>query len=159
MLHYATHHGLDPTARLPVHLAARRQCTGREWASGGERGCVRGAYRYQFLTKSGSDEGRLHSHRYQYRCRVVRPQTGAPPKLILSRRSSLIATMAIGASLPLLFGAVQSYGVGADAAYPVLRATAMDFSKIEDGEDRPGGGATSKASVNTANAFSASSGN
>ncbi|HVQ10582.1 MAG TPA: hypothetical protein VMS19_01600, partial [Methyloceanibacter sp.] len=62
----------------------------------------------------------MHSTRYQYRCRVVRSQTGAPPKPILSRRSSLIATVALGAGLPLLFGAVQSYGVGADAAYDTL---------------------------------------
>jgi CxxC motif-containing protein (DUF1111 family) len=109
--------------------------------------------------EAGSDEGRLHSHRYQYRCRVVRAQTGAPPKPIQSRRSSLIATIAIGASLPLLFGAVQSYGVGADAGYDTLTAAPTDFSKLEEGEDRPGGGATSKASVTNANAFSASSGN
>ena len=67
--------------------------------------------------EAGSDEGRLHSHRYQYRCRVVRAQTGAPPKPILSRRSSLIATVALGAGLPLLLRRRESYGVGADAAY------------------------------------------
>ena len=64
----------------------------------------------------------MHSHRYQYRCRVVRAQTGAPPKPILSRRSSLIATIALGAGLPLLFGTVESFGVGADAAYEALTA-------------------------------------
>ena len=61
--------------------------------------------------------------------------------------------------MPLLYGAVQSYGVGADASYEGLTAAPTDFSKLEEGEDRPGGGATSKASVNNANAFSASSGN
>jgi CxxC motif-containing protein (DUF1111 family) len=101
----------------------------------------------------------LHTHRNQYRCRVVRAQTGAPPKPILSRRSSLIAAIALGAALPLVFGAVQSHGVGADAANPALTAPTTDFSKLEEGEDKPGGGATSKASVDNANAFSASSGN
>ena len=65
----------------------------------------------------------------------------------------------LGGGLPLVFGAVQSYGVGADAAYEALTAAPADFSKLEEGEDRPGGGATSKASVTNANAFSASSGN
>ena len=43
--------------------------------------------------------------------------------------------------------------------YDTLTAAPTDFSKLEEGEDRPGGGATSKASVTNANAFSASSGN
>ena len=89
-----------------------------------------GHVRPSVFDEAGSDEGRLHSHRYQYRCRVVRAQTGAPPKLIVSRRSSLIATIALGAGLPLLFGAVQSYGVGADASYEGLTAASTDFSKL-----------------------------
>lgn len=40
-----------------------------------------------------------------------------------------------------------------------LLAPASDFSKPEAGEDKPGGGATSRGSTNTANAFSLSSGN
>ena len=101
----------------------------------------------------------MHSHRYQYRYRVVRDQTGAPPRQLPSRRSSLTAAIALGAALPLVFGAAQSFGVGADAAKAALTTPATDFSKPEEGEDKPGGGATSKASVNNANAFSASSGN
>ena len=40
-----------------------------------------------------------------------------------------------------------------------LLAPTADFSKPEAGEDTPGGGATSRGSTNTANAFSLSSGN
>ena len=40
-----------------------------------------------------------------------------------------------------------------------LLAPTADFSKPEAGEDKPGGGATSRGSTNTANAFSLSSGN
>src|SRR4029077_12310639 len=60
---------------------------------------------------------------------------------------------------PVVLGAWESYGTGADASVPGLTAPATDFSKIEEGEDKPGGGATSKANATTANAFSASSGN
>jgi CxxC motif-containing protein (DUF1111 family) len=71
----------------------------------------------------------------------------------------LIAAIALGAALPLAFGAMRSHGTGADAATAALTAPTIDFSKPEENEERPGGGATSKASVNNANAFSASSGN
>lgn len=40
-----------------------------------------------------------------------------------------------------------------------LLAPTTDFSKLEPGEDKPGGGATSRGSTDTANAFSLSSGN
>ena len=40
-----------------------------------------------------------------------------------------------------------------------MLAPATDFTKFEDGEAKPGGGATSRASTDTPNAFSASSGN
>ena len=59
----------------------------------------------------------------------------------------------------MLAGALQTYGEGADAAIQGLLAPTADFSKLEPGEDKPGGGATSRGSTNTANAFSLSSGN
>jgi CxxC motif-containing protein (DUF1111 family) len=59
----------------------------------------------------------------------------------------------------LLAGALQTYGEGADAAIQGLLAPTADFSKLEPGEDKPAGGATSRGSTNTANAFSLSSGN
>ena len=40
-----------------------------------------------------------------------------------------------------------------------VSAPAIDFSKPEEGEDKPGGAATSRGSVDNANAFSNSSGN
>ena len=43
--------------------------------------------------------------------------------------------------------------------FKALLAPTADFSKPEAGEDKPGGGATSRGSTNTANAFSLSSGN
>jgi CxxC motif-containing protein (DUF1111 family) len=59
----------------------------------------------------------------------------------------------------LLVGALQSYGEGADAAMQSLLAPTADFSKPEPGEEKPGGGATSRGSTDTTNAFSLSSGN
>ena len=59
----------------------------------------------------------------------------------------------------LLVGALQTYGQGADAARESLLAPTTDFTKLEPGEEKPGGGATSRGSTNTANAFSLSSGN
>lgn len=67
--------------------------------------------------------------------------------------------MVFGAALPLLAGAWQTYGAGADAALASLLAPVTDFTKPEPGEDKPGGGATSRGSTGTANAFSLSSGN
>ena len=101
----------------------------------------------------------MHSNRNKSRYRVVPALSGASPKPILSRSPKLIALVLLGASLPLFLGAWESYGAGADAATATLTAPVTDFSKSEQGEDKPGGRATSKASVDNANAFSASSGN
>ncbi len=101
----------------------------------------------------------MYSTRSKYRCRAVRIVTGASPKPTLSRKCSLAALIALGTSLPLVIGAWESFGAGADATTATLTTPATDFSKMEEGEDKPGGGATSKASVDNANAFSASSGN
>jgi CxxC motif-containing protein (DUF1111 family) len=67
--------------------------------------------------------------------------------------------MALGAGFPMLAGAIESRGADADAAVAGLIAPTQDFSKTEPGEESPGGGATSKGSVDNANAFSGSSGN
>ena len=85
--------------------------------------------------------------------------TRASPKPTLKRSASLIAAIALGASLPLLTGAWQSHGADAAAAIESLLAPTTDFSKPEPGEDKPGGGATSRGSTDNANAFSHSSGN
>ena len=61
--------------------------------------------------------------------------------------------------MPLCVGAWQTYGAGAEAGIDALLAPTTDFSKIEQGEEKPGGGATSRGSVETPNAFSLSSGN
>jgi len=61
--------------------------------------------------------------------------------------------------LPLLVGAWASYATDKDAGLESLLAPTTDFSKLEQGEDKPGGGATSRGSTDTANAFSLSSGN
>jgi len=57
--------------------------------------------------------------------------------------------IAFAFALPLLVGALESSGADAPA----------DFSKPEPGEEKPGGDATSRGSVDTADAFSRSSGN
>jgi CxxC motif-containing protein (DUF1111 family) len=64
-----------------------------------------------------------------------------------------------GAALPLVAGAVATYGEDATATVGNLLAPATDFTRPEPGEDKPGGGATSRGSTLTANAFSLSSGN
>ncbi len=71
----------------------------------------------------------------------------------------LLAAVAFGAALPLLAGAVASYGEGTDASLPALLAPTTDFTKPEPGEAKPGGEATSRGSTDTPNAFSLSSGN
>ena len=53
----------------------------------------------------------------------------------------------------------QTYGADADAALESLLAPTTDFTKLEEGEAKPGGGATSRGSTDTPNAFSLSSGN
>jgi CxxC motif-containing protein (DUF1111 family) len=60
--------------------------------------------------------------------------------------------------LPLIAGAWQSLGADATAYDTVLIPT-TDFSRPEAGEENPGGGATSRGSVDNTNAFSNSSGN
>ena len=82
--------------------------------------------------------------------------TKASPRPALHR---LICAIAFVAVLLLVVGAWQTYGADADAALGTLLAPATDFTKLEDGEAKPGGGATSHASTDTPNAFSASSGN
>ena len=67
--------------------------------------------------------------------------------------------IAFGSALPLLVGGMESYGEGVDAAMQSLLAPIADFSQLEPGEEKPGGGATSRGSTNTPNAFSLSSGN
>jgi CxxC motif-containing protein (DUF1111 family) len=76
-----------------------------------------------------------------------------------SCRALLGGVVAFGAALPLLVGAVATYGTGAAEGLERLQAPTTDFSKLEQGEDKPGGGATSRGSIDTANAFSLSSGN
>ena len=72
---------------------------------------------------------------------------------------SLVAALALGASLPLCAGVWQSHGAGGEAAVAALTRRPRTSPRIEDGEDKPGGGATSRGSVDNANAFSHSSGN
>ncbi len=70
-----------------------------------------------------------------------------------------LPAIAFGAALPLLVGGWQSYGADADSAVKTLLLPTTDFTKLEEGEAKPGGGATSRGSVDNANAFSLSSGN
>ncbi|HWM30620.1 MAG TPA: di-heme oxidoredictase family protein [Methyloceanibacter sp.] len=76
-----------------------------------------------------------------------------------ARRACLGGALIFGAALPLLAGAWQSYGAGADGGLEERLKPATDFTKLEVGEAKPGGGATSRGSTSTANAFSLSSGN
>jgi CxxC motif-containing protein (DUF1111 family) len=70
-----------------------------------------------------------------------------------------VNAVALGASLPLIAGAWQSFGADAEEAAASLLASTTDFSHLEPGEENPGGGATSRGSVDNTNAFSNSSGN
>ena len=83
-------------------------------------------------------------------------QSSSPSK---SRLASLAGAVLFGAALPLVAGALQTYGEGAGAAVESLVRPTTDFTKLEQGEQAPGGGATSRGSTSTANAFSLSSGN
>jgi CxxC motif-containing protein (DUF1111 family) len=67
--------------------------------------------------------------------------------------------IAFGAALPLLVGVLETYGEDARAVIQSLLEPTSDFTKLEQGENKPGGGATSRGSTATANAFSLSSGN
>ncbi len=76
-----------------------------------------------------------------------------------ARHALLAGAIALGAALPLCVGIVQTYGADTAEAPSSLLAPTTDFTKLEEGEDKPGGGATSRGSTDTPNAFSLSSGN
>jgi CxxC motif-containing protein (DUF1111 family) len=76
-----------------------------------------------------------------------------------TRRAWLIGAIFFGAALPLCAGAVETSGESTDAASESLLAPTTGVTRLEPGEDKPGGGATSRGSTDTANAFSLSSGN
>jgi CxxC motif-containing protein (DUF1111 family) len=76
-----------------------------------------------------------------------------------ARAPLLVGAILLGASLPLATGVWQSYGAGADAGLAALLAPTTDFTKLEEGEASPGGGATSRGTTTTRNAFSLPSGN
>jgi len=76
-----------------------------------------------------------------------------------ARRAVLIGVILFGMGLPLFVGALATYGEDADRATASLIEPTADFTSLEPGEDKPGGGATSRGSTDTANAFSLSSGN
>ena len=74
------------------------------------------------------------------------------------RKGILAAAILLGVSLPLLAGAMV--GAGREVPTPTKQAeSAAAIALLEPGEDRPGGDATSKGSVDNANAFSHASGN
>jgi hypothetical protein len=99
----------------------------------------------------------VHSPHSTFRISVAEWFRKASPKQ--TRRACLGGAIVFGAALPLLVGAWQTYGAGADAGLETLLAPTTDFTKLEQGEAKPGGGATSRGSTSTANAFSLSSGN
>ena len=99
----------------------------------------------------------MRSQKSRSRDRVTELSQRAPSSR--ARRAWLGGAIAFGAALPLLAGVLQSYGEDADAAIQALLSPTADFSKPDEGEEKPGGGATSRGSTNTANAFSLSSGN
>jgi CxxC motif-containing protein (DUF1111 family) len=74
-------------------------------------------------------------------------------------RAFLAGVVLFGAALPIFAGAIRGYGDDAGAGAESLLEPTTDFTKLEPGEDKPGGGATSRGSTSTANAFSLSSGN
>lgn len=76
-----------------------------------------------------------------------------------ARRALLAGAMLFSAALPLLAGMIETYGEDVSAAGEGPLQPATDFTKLEAGEGKPGGGATSRGSTDTANAFSLSSGN
>lgn len=76
-----------------------------------------------------------------------------------TRRARLIGAILFGAALPLCAGAIETSGESMDATGENLIAPTTGFTRLEPGEDKPGGGATSRGSTSTANAFSLSSGN
>jgi len=83
----------------------------------------------------------------------------SPKKASRSRaRTRLLGAIVFGAALPLAAGVWQTYGADTQEVDALLAPT-TDFSKIEQGEDKPGGAATSRGSVANASTFSLSSGN
>ncbi len=76
-----------------------------------------------------------------------------------ARRALLGGAVALGAALPLGVGGALTHATDEQAGRESLLAPATDFSTLEQGEDKPGGGATSRGSTATTNAFSFSSGN
>ena len=97
----------------------------------------------------------MHSHNSRSCDRIIEPCLRAPSRT--ARRAGVGGAIAFGAALPLLVGALQTYGQGVDAATQSLLAPTADFTKLEPGEEKRGGGATSRGSTNTTNAFSLSS--
>ena len=108
---------------------------------------------------SVSDEGRVHSPHSRFRERIAElsdesiAETGASRALIVG------AIAVRGGSAACSSARWQTYGDDADAALDSLLAPTTDFTKLEAGEAKPGGGATSRGSTDTPNAFSLSSGN
>lgn len=99
----------------------------------------------------------MHSQDFSFRDRKI--ESSRSPPSGQARPACLGGAIAFGAALSLLVGALQTYGEGAGAATESLTAPTSDFTKAETGEEKPGGGATSRGSTATANAFSLSSGN
>lgn len=99
----------------------------------------------------------MHSPRSSFRVCVEKlPNETRPSK---GRPALLVGAVIFGAALPLLAGVVAIHGEDARSAVESVIAPTTDFTGLEAGEDKPGGGATSRGSTATANAFSLSSGN
>ncbi len=98
----------------------------------------------------------MHSPHFKFHSSAESSQKPSPGK---ARLACLAGAVLFGAALPLLAGAAQTYGEDSGAAVPSLVRPTSDFTKLEPGEQAPGGGATSRGSTGTANAFSLSSGN
>ena len=98
-------------------------------------------------------------HSPQSRSRGSAAESSPRPSPGKARFACLAGAVLFGAALPLGLGAFQSYGEGASAAVDSLVRSTTDFTTLEQGEQAPGGGATSRGSTSTANAFSLSSGN
>jgi CxxC motif-containing protein (DUF1111 family) len=99
----------------------------------------------------------VHSLHPKFRDRITEQSKEASPER--APRALIVSAIAFGAALPLLVGACVTYGAGTDAALDSLLAPTADFTKLEPGEAKPGGEATSRGSTDTPNAFSLSSGN
>ncbi len=98
----------------------------------------------------------MHSPHSKVRGSAESSHSPSPGK---AHSACLAGSVLFGAALPLLAGAVQTFGEDSGAAVPGLVRPTSDFTKPEPGEQAPGGGATSRGSTSTANAFSLSSGN